>query len=79
MDSPLVRVILATLGGYLLILLFLSVYDWVLEEYPKRPAEPIKSERIQHQHDHQNAIKALQLFSQLPASEKAAVKKSLDL
>lgn len=77
MDSPLARVILATLGGYLLILLFLSVYDWVLEEYPKRPTEPMKSERIQHQLHHQNAIKALQLFSRLPKSEKTAIKECL--
>ena len=78
MDSPLARVILATLGGYLLILLFLSVYDWVLEEYPRRPTEPIKSERIQHQLHHQEAIKALQLFSRLPKPEKASIKESLE-
>ena len=77
MDSPLARVILATLGGYLLILLFLSVYDWVLEEYPRRPTEPMKSERIQHQLHHQEAIKALQLFSRLPKPEKTAIKESL--
>ena len=77
MDSPLARVILATLGGYLLILLFLSVYDWVLEEYPRRPTEPMKSERIQHQLHHQEAIKALQLFSRLPKHEKTAIKESL--
>ena len=66
MNSPLARVILATLSGYLFILLFLSVYDWVLEEYPRRPLEPMKSERIQHQLHHQEAIRALQLFSLLP-------------
>lgn len=77
MDSPLARVILATLGGYLIILLFLSVYDWVLEEYPRRPTEPMKSERIQHQLHHQAAIKALQLFSRLPKPEKTAIKESL--
>jgi hypothetical protein len=78
MNSPLARVILATLSGYLLILLFLSVYDWVLEEYPRRPIEPMKSERIQHQLHHQEAIKALRLFSRLPEPEKAAIKKSLE-
>ena len=77
MDSPLARVILATLGGYLIILLFLSVYDWVLEEYPRRPTEPMKSERIQHQLHHQEAIKALQLFSRLPKPEQTAIKESL--
>lgn len=77
MDSPLARVILATLGGYLTILLLLSVYDWVREEYPSSPAEPMTSERIQHQLHHQTAIDALQLFSRLPKSEKAAIKESL--
>jgi len=77
MDSPLARVILAILGGYLFILLFLSVYDWVLEEYPRRPTEPMKSERVQHQLHHQEVIKALQLFSRLPNHEKTAIKESL--
>ena len=77
MDSPLARVILATLGGYFLILLFLFIYDWVLEEYPRRPTEPMKSERIQHQFHHQEAVMALQLFSQLPKPEKTAIKESL--
>ncbi len=77
MDSPLVRGIVATLGGYLLILILLSVYEWVLEEYPSRPPEPIKSERIQHKLAHQDAIKALKLFSRLPNHEKASIKKGL--
>lgn len=77
MDSPLVRVILATFGGYLLIVFGLFVYGWVVEEYPTRPAEPIKSERIQHQLNHQEAIEALQLFSQLPNPEKTVIRESL--
>ncbi len=77
MDSPLARVILATIGGYLLILFFLSTYDWILEEYPKRPTESIKPERIQHQLHHQEAIKALKLFSRLPKHEKTAIRESL--
>lgn len=32
MDSSLVRVILFTLGGYIIIFLALSVYGWVEEE-----------------------------------------------
>jgi hypothetical protein len=77
MDSPLARVILATFGGYLLILLFLFVYDWVIEEYPRRPTELINSDRIQHQFHHQEAIDALQLFSRLPKPEKTAIKENL--
>jgi len=77
MESPLARIISATLGGYLLILLFLSVDDWVLEEYPRRPTEQMKPERIQYQLHHQEAIKALQLFSRLLKPEKTAIKESL--
>jgi hypothetical protein len=77
MDSPLARVILAILGGYLLILIVLSLYDWIVEEYPRRPIETIKSERIQHHLHNQEAIKALQSFSQLPNPEKTFIKENL--
>jgi hypothetical protein len=78
MKSPLARVILTIFGGYLLILLFLSVYDWILEEYPRRPAKPPSSERIQHPIYHQEVAKALQQFSRLPESEKDAIKENLE-
>jgi hypothetical protein len=78
MKSPLARVILTIFGGYLLILLFLSVYDWILEEYPRRPAKPPSSERIQHPFYHEEVAKALIQFSRLPESEKDAIKKNLE-
>jgi len=78
MDSPLARVILASLGGYLIILLFLSVYDWILEEYPRRPTKPPSSERIQHPLYHEEVAKALQRFFRLPKPEKAAIKQNLE-
>ena len=77
MNSPLARVILATLGGYLIILLFLSVYDWIAEEYPKRPTKQPSSERIQHPFYRKEAVKALQRFSRLTKSEKAAIQENL--
>lgn len=77
MDSPLARVILATLVGYLIILLFLSVYGWIAEEYPRRPTEPTKSGRIQHPFYHGDAAKALQRFSRLTKSEKTAIQENL--
>ncbi|WP_027362658.1 hypothetical protein [Desulfospira joergensenii] len=77
MDSPLVRVILATLGGYVLILFFLFVYDWILEEYPGPPSGPVELERIQHPLHHQTAVNALGLFKQLPEPEKAAMRQCL--
>jgi len=77
LDSPLTRVVLATIGGYLIILLFLSVHDWIIEEFPQRPVEPTNSARIQHQFYHQEATKALKLFSQLPLHDKVAIRESL--
>jgi hypothetical protein len=77
MNSPLARVILAVLCGYLIILLLLSVYDWVVEEFPRRPAKPPSSARIQHPLHHGKALKALQLFSRMPKPEKDAIRKSL--
>jgi hypothetical protein len=77
MDSPLARVILTVLGGYLIILFFLSIYDWIVEEYPKRPNKPPSSERIQHPFYHEEVAKALQRFSRLPESEKTAIKNNL--
>jgi hypothetical protein len=78
MNSPLARVILTIFGGYLLILLFLSVYDWILEEYPRRPAKPPSPERIQHPFYHQEVAKALKRFSRLPESEKDAIRENLE-
>jgi hypothetical protein len=78
MSSPLARVILTIFSGFLLILLFLSVYDWIKAEYPRRPAKPLSSERIQHPFYHEEAAKALQRFSRLPKPEKAAIKRNLE-
>jgi hypothetical protein len=78
MDSPLARVILPLLGGYLIILLFLSVYDWIVEEYPRRPTKPPSSERIHQPFYHEEAVKVLQQFSRLPNSEKAAIRENLE-
>jgi hypothetical protein len=78
MDSPLVRVIVAILGGYLMVLLFLSVYDWIVAEYPRRPTKPMRSEGIQHPFYHQEAAKALQRFSRMPEPEKTAIKQNLE-
>jgi len=77
MDSPLARVILAIFGGYLIILLFLSIYDWIVEEYPRRPTKPSSSECIQHPFYHEQVARALQRFSRLPEPEKTAIKNNL--
>lgn len=76
MDSPFVRTIVATIGGYLCILLFLSVFDWFHEEYPSPPDEPAVPDRIQHPLHHQEAVRALQSFYRLPGHEKIRLKKT---
>ena len=78
MVSPLTRVILAIFGGYLIILLFLSIYDWVVEEFPRRPTKPPRSERIEHPFYHEEVAKALKRFSRLSETEKAAIKNNLE-
>jgi len=77
MQSPLARVILALFGGYLIVLLVLSVYDWIVEEYPRRPTKPPNPERIQHPFYHEEVANALQRFSRLPKREKTAIKENL--
>jgi hypothetical protein len=69
---------LASLGGYLIILLFISVYDWIVGEYPRRPNKPPNSERIHYPFYHIEVANALKRFYRLPESEKAVIKKNLE-
>ena len=78
MHSPLARMIIFALGGYLIILLFMIAYDWIREEYPRPPTKPPSTERIQHPIYHQQAVDALQRFSRLPKPERDAIKESLE-
>ena len=77
MDSSLTRVILVTLCGYFIIFLVLSVYDWVEEEFPRRPVKQTNSQRIRHPSYHEEAVKALKQFSQLSKSQKVAIKENI--
>ncbi len=78
MDSPLVRVILTVLGGYFIILLFLTAYEWIREEYPRPSAKSPSTERIQYPFYHERAVDALQRFSRLSKPERDAIKESLE-
>jgi len=78
MGSPLARVILSVLGGYFIILLVLTAYEWIREEYPRPPAKPPSTERIQHPIYHKQAVDALKRFSRLAKSERDAIKESLE-
>jgi hypothetical protein len=78
MDSPLARVILAVLGGYLVILIALTVFEWIKEEYPQPSARPPNTERIQHPFYHEQAVNALQRFVRLSNRERNSIKASLE-
>lgn len=78
MNSPISRVILSVLGGYALILLFLTARDWYREEVPRPPAQPVHVERIQHPLDHGRALDALESFGRLPPIERTAIRKNLE-
>jgi len=73
MDSPLARVILAVLGGYLLILFGLTVVEWIEEEFPRPAIKPPSTERIQHPFYHEQAVNALQRFARLSNRERNSI------
>lgn len=77
MDSPLARVILTILGGYLFILVIMIAYDWINEEFPRPPTRPSNTERVQHPFFNLQAIDAVHQFSSLPRSERDAIKENL--
>jgi hypothetical protein len=77
MDSPLVRTILATLCGYLLIVFMLFVRDWYREEFPKPQKEPSGPALTYHPMYREQALESLQRWSQLPASERRDILQGL--
>jgi len=78
MKSPLARIIMFTIAGYLIILLLLFVHDWYIETYPSPPAPPLHTEDVQFPRHQKYAVQALQLYSRLPEHEKTALKKKMD-
>jgi hypothetical protein len=77
MYSPLARVIFALLGGYVIILLIFTAYEWLSEEYPMRPVRQQTSKPIQHPFYHKEALEALKQFSKLSEFGKKAVTENL--
>jgi hypothetical protein len=59
-------------------MLFLSAYEWIRKEYPRPPTNPPSTERIQHLLYHEQAVEALQRFTQLPILERDAIKENLE-
>jgi hypothetical protein len=70
MDSLLVRTILATLCGFLLILLILLSFDWYKEEFPKPRSNASGKDRVHQAMVRKEAADALDRFSRLPGSER---------
>jgi hypothetical protein len=77
MDSPLVRTILATLCGYLLIVFILFVRDWYREEFPKPPKEGSGPALTYHPSYRKQAHEPVSRLSQLPDSERRAILQGL--
>lgn len=77
MDSPLVRTILATLCGYLLILLILFSIDWYQDEFPKPLSKPPGKDLIHLAEIRRKTSDAMDRFSGLPVSEREEILQNL--
>ncbi|MGD8368859.1 MAG: hypothetical protein PVG78_14570 [Desulfobacterales bacterium] len=74
MDSPLVRTILAALGGYLLILLILFSLDWYREEFPKPQGETPDNDPIHQAVVRTEAADAMGRYSRLAETERKKIR-----
>lgn len=70
MKSPLTWVIITTLGGYLIVMLALFVYEWIEETFPSPQTKPVVEGRIQHPFYNARAVSTVNWFLELPESEK---------
>lgn len=77
MKSPLSRVIVATLGGYIILMLIWFLYDWIREEFPTPPETLEPLERVQHPYHHSRAVKAMEWFFDLSEQQQVQVKTTL--
>jgi hypothetical protein len=78
MHSPLARVILTVLAGYLIILFVLTIFDWYQAEFPGPRSVKPNTKRIQHPFHHRQAVQALEGFSQLTDGGKTVIKHHLN-
>lgn len=78
MNSPLTRVILSTLGGFLVILFILEAFDWFKEEFPEPAEIPEDREQIRYPFHRAKAEDALKRFALLSNSEQSAIKRNLE-
>jgi len=78
MDSPLARVILAVLSGYVIILLLMTAYEWIKAEYPQPPARVEDSGGIRHAFYHARAESAVKRYFQPAPSKREAITEKYD-
>jgi hypothetical protein len=77
MHSPLARVILAILSGYVLILLLMTAYNWIKTEYPQPPAKVENTEGVRHAYYHARAEATVKRFFQLAPPNREAIAENL--
>lgn len=78
MNSSFSRTIIYLLIGYVILLIILSMSDWIQTNYPRRPSQLTNQERIQHPVYHSSAIRALDKFYDLSDSEKTHIRHQLN-
>jgi hypothetical protein len=77
MDSPLARVILTVLSGYVIILFLMTAYNWIKTEYPQPPERVEKSAGVRHAFYHAQAEAAVQRYFQLAPSTRKTIQENL--
>ena len=77
MDSPLARVILAVLSGYVIILLLMTAYNWIKAEYPQPPGRIENTTGVRHAFYHAQAEAAVKRYFQLAPSTRETIKENL--
>ena len=77
MDSPLARVILAVLSGYVIILLLMTAYNWIKIEYPQPPEVVGNTAGVRHAFHHAQAEAAVKRYFQLTPSTRNTIKENL--
>jgi hypothetical protein len=77
MDSPLARVILAVLSGYVIILLLMAAYNWIKAEYPQPPEKIKNTAVVGHAFYHAQAEAAVKRYFQLAPSTRETITENL--
>ena len=77
MKSPLVQVILSTLGGFVIILLVLETLDWVNREFPQPPVNQGKAGSVHYPFYHDKANDSLERFNLLSDLDQRSIRENI--